>query len=232
MQTTKSSPFSSFDQNYYAALRRISFEQAEAYKQQVVSGQKHTIDLGKSLGQINEVQALWIQNINPEQQKIEQEVYEQQQVRSWTIDLAAKYENWGVVPENMHTKQGKVIQEEIEQKQTIDLAKLIESPEELTEEMVEEVVGWSTAAEEATTSVIEDDLEDEVTTEDDVAAQVDAQAADEVDVKTDNLDEKVDAEPQEQAAEQAVAVVTWLEDTVVTQENPTNTPKNFAKKLK
>lgn len=176
METSKTSPFSQFDQWYYSALRRISFAQAEAYRQEVVKWQAHTIDLWQSLGKINEAQALWLEKVNPDQEKIDQEIYEQRHVAAGTIDLAAKYENGGVVPQDMHTIQSKNIEKEMQEKKSIDLSKLIESPEELTEEMVEEAIWVSTSAEEATNAVIDDALQDEVITTEDIEEQVEDQS--------------------------------------------------------
>lgn len=59
MQTTKKSPFTQFDPNYYATLRKVSFAKAEEYRQTVIQGTKNTIDLGARFGQepINELVA-------------------------------------------------------------------------------------------------------------------------------------------------------------------------------
>lgn len=129
MQTTKKSPFSQFDPNYYATLRKVSFAKAEEYRKTVIQGTKNTIDLGARFGQepLNE---LAVRGITPEN-KDGMEKREILKARGG-IDLAEQFEQGKLGAGNPLETNPEVLRQE----PSIDLSLLITDPGAINEDEI------------------------------------------------------------------------------------------------
>lgn len=127
MQTTKKSPFTQFDPNYYATLRRVSFAKAEEYRQTVIQGTKNTIDLWERFGK-ESINELAVRGISPEN-KDGMEKREILKAR-WGIDLAEQFEKGTLGIGNPLEENP----EEKKQEPSIDLSLLITDPGAINEE--------------------------------------------------------------------------------------------------
>lgn len=129
MQTTKKSPFTQFDPNYYATLRKVSFAKAEEYRQKVIQGTKNTIDLGANYGKepVNELVARGITQEN-------QDGLEKRELLKARggIDLAEQFDN-GMLGVGNPLESNP---EELKQEPSIDLSLLITDPGAITEEQI------------------------------------------------------------------------------------------------
>lgn len=166
MQTTKKSPFTQFDPSYYKALKRISFAQAEVYRQSVVAWTKNTIDLWKQ-EDVSELKIRGINEADPDKTKEANARAIQSQRIAWSIDLADAFMS-GKLPENdLHTAKGKEILEEVERlkqetQAPIDLSWLLDGT--ITEEEVNAQL-WNTGEQEELEETIDDGKTDIPTTE-------------------------------------------------------------------
>lgn len=129
MQTTKKSPFTQFDPNYYATLRRVSFAKAEEYRQTVIQGTKNTIDLWERFGKesINELAVRWISPENKDGME-KREILKAR----WWIDLAEQFEKGTLWIGNPLEENP----EEKKQEPSIDLSLLITDPGVINEEEI------------------------------------------------------------------------------------------------
>lgn len=146
MQTTKKSPFTQFDPNYYATLRKVSFAKAEEYRQTVIQGTKNTIDLGARFGEepVNELVARWITPENKD--GIEKKaIYKAR----GAIDLAEQFENGTLGAGNPLEENP----EDLQQEQPIDLSLLITDPGAISEE---DILGIPTTEQEDNDETSED----------------------------------------------------------------------------
>lgn len=157
MQTTKKSPFSQFDPNYYATLRKVSFAKAEEYRKTVIQGTKNTIDLGARFGQepLNE---LAVRGITPEN-KDGMEKREILKARGG-IDLAEQFEQGKLGAGNpLETNP-----EELKQEPSIDLSLLITDPGAISEEEIlgRSIPEWEEEANEGSTENREIEAGDDI----------------------------------------------------------------------
>lgn len=129
MQTTKKSPFTQFDPNYYATLRKVSFAKAEEYRQTVIQGTKNTIDLGARFGQ-EPVNELAVRGITPEN-KDGMEKREILKARGG-IDLAEQFEQGKLGAGNPLETNPEVLRQE----PSIDLSLLITDPGAINEDEI------------------------------------------------------------------------------------------------
>lgn len=184
MQTTKKSPFTQFDPNYYKALKRISFAQAEVYRQSVVRWTKNTIDLWKQ-EDVSELKIRWINEADPDRTREENARAIQNQRVAWSIDLAEAFES-GKLPENdLHTAKGKEIMEWVERlkqetQAPIDLSWLLDWT--ITEEEVNAQL-WIAPEEEEWEEEIDDGKTDIPTTVE-VPVEVETDTGNDTDVTT------------------------------------------------
>lgn len=237
MQTTKKSPFTQFDPNYYKALKRISFAQAEVYRQSVVAWTKNTIDLGKQ-EEVSELKIRGINEADPDKTKEENARAIQTQRIAWSIDLADAFTS-GKLPENdLHASKGKDIQEQVErlklETQTpIDLSWLVDWT--LTEEEVNAQL-WITPEEVESEETIDDGKTD-IPTTNDTDVTTNENNGNELEDKGEAEQSQESDKPEEKAPEledkgnEVVNTPTPVVPKAVLSKAQSKIPANFQKKI-